>query len=284
VNRIERHFTEGRSERRGLLLPCVTPGTPGSLELLLPALDRAACRLVAVVIPHASSLAFSPEVSAAMARSLNAGMTPKRVFEELSRLREWLETGLIAVVGAGTMGSRPGRFIADAARAGFDGFVFPDLPADGAEEALAATEEHHAPACVPIAPATTPERAELIARASRGMMWMRVGGATGEGRNPGEGGRPGEGVDVASRSATLRSFADIPLVLSGGVSSVGGVSALSRHADAVAVCGAMISRIESAAAKGGDFAAEAERLALELSKGLHQASGAADRQPSGLNA
>ncbi len=275
MNRIQRHFTEARSERRCLLLPCITPGASGSLELLLPALDRAACRLVAVVIPHAASLAFSPEVSLAMARSVAAGMTPRRVFEELSRLRDWLETGLIAVVGAGTCGPRPGRIIADAARAGFDGFVFPDLPADEAVEHLAAAEEHHAPACVPVAPATTPERAEVIARASRGMMWMRTGG---------ESGKPGEGVDVAARAAKLRSFADVPLVLSGGVSGAGGVSGLSRHGDAVAVAGAMVTRVESAAAKGVDFAAEAEHFALELSKGLHQASGAADRQPSGLNA
>jgi tryptophan synthase alpha chain len=146
------------------LIPYVTAGFPrrdDTVEVLRAAQD-AGCAAAEIGIPFSDPLADGPTIQRAGWQALRNGMTTHLAIEQAAAARTAgvsmplvFMTYLNPVLSHGL-----DSFCAEAAEAGVDGIIVPDLPADEAAGAHA-----HGLALIPLVAPTTPD--ERIARACR---------------------------------------------------------------------------------------------------------------------
>ncbi len=271
-NRIDRIFADLRANARKGLMPFVCGGhpQPGATALILPSLERAGASIVEIGIPFSDPIADGPVIAAAMHRALAKGATPGNVFEEVASIREWLKIGLVAMVSVSIAyrmsgNGGPHRFVQMLASAGFDGVIYPDLPIDEAESLLGATRDAGLTASLLVAPTTPAKRAEQIAKASSGFLYVLARtGVTGE---------QALLPNVTATIARLRQVTELPLAVGFGISTAEQVRAVVRPgdkdgADAAIVGSALVRRLGEAGERGTDPAGVAEEFVGELARGL----------------
>ena len=140
----------------------------------------------------------------------------------------------------------PGAFIGMCAEAGIDGLIVPDLPLEESGElrGLAAGAGLIMPML--IAPTTPAERAERLARASTGFVYMLArAGITGERAEL-------RSTELRARVGALRRVTDLPIACGFGISTPAQVAEVLRITDAAIVGSALVRRLDDAAAGGGD--------------------------------
>ncbi len=242
---------------------------PGLTTDTLVALDAAGASVIEVGIPFSDPIADGPVIAAAMHRALKAGSTPASVFDEVRAARSRVNAGLVAMVSVSIvqrMGG-PVGFIARAVDAGFDGFIFPDVPLEEAGALLEAAKAKDASASLLIAPSTSFARATEIAKASTGFVYLLArAGITGERQTI---------PDLGPRVRKLREITQLPIAVGFGVSTAEQVRAISRDADAAIVGSALVRRMTDASDGGRDPVAEAATFCRELVAGLETESPAA---------
>lgn len=258
---------------RKALMPFIVAGRPPLERLgeLLTAMEGAGASAVEIGIPFSDPIADGPVIAASMHRALEQGVTPGRVFEAVSRARGQTRMPLVAMVSVSLVhrvGS--GAFIARAAAAGFDGFIFPDAPLEESGEFLEGAHRAGCTASLLVAPATGPDRAGLIARASSGFVYLMArAGLTGE---------QSDAPEVRERVGQIRRFSDLPIACGFGISTAEHVRAVVRPgeadgADGAIVGSALVRRIEGALASGGNPVSDAHSFVSTLSSGLRAAPG-----------
>ncbi|MEM9415487.1 MAG: tryptophan synthase subunit alpha [Planctomycetota bacterium] len=269
MNRIDQIFSDLRARGGKALMPFVTAGD-GGLETtgqVLAAMQAGGASICEVGIPFSDPVADGPVIQASMMRALEAGTTVEQVFEKIASLRSSLSVGLVAMVSYSIV-YRLGleRFVSEAKAAGFDGFIFPDLPLGEAGDARAAAREAGLILSMLVAPTTPIERAKEIAAASSGFVYVVArSGVTGE--------RAALAEDLPGRLAALRTVTDAPLAVGFGVSSAQQVGQIVQTADAAIVASALIRRMQEVVEQGGDPVQEAERFTRDLATGLVGSAG-----------
>jgi len=204
-----------------------------------------------------------------MHEALERGFEVENLFQCIQRLRPRTSMGLVAMVSYSIV-FRFGLtgFVARCAEAGFDGFIFPDLPVEESEDARAAARDAGMTCSLLIAPNTSSERAKRIASACSGFVYLlaRVG-ITGERR---------EAPEIAERVRELRDHDRMttPIACGFGLGSAEAVRAVTQHADAAIVGSAIIKRIQRMNEEGAAREAIVEGVAnfvRELAAGLASA-------------
>ncbi|MCC6676541.1 MAG: tryptophan synthase subunit alpha [Phycisphaerales bacterium] len=264
MNRIEEIFAGLRRENRRAIMPFACGGfpAPGSLAALLPALERAGASIVEIGFPFSDPIADGPVIAAAMHEALQKGATPGSVLEEIAAVRARVSLGLVAMVSVSIvwrMGG-PQGFVAKAADAGFDGFIFPDVTFEESTELRRAAAARGCTASLLVAPTTAPKRAQEIAQACTGFVYLLARtGITGERQ---------DAPEIGRMVANLRQATDLPIACGFGIASADHVRAVVRHADAAIVGSALVRRMADAANSGRDAVAEAESFTRDLARGL----------------
>lgn len=261
-------FADLRARRAKALMPfvCGMHPAPGSTAALLPALERAGASVVEVGYPFSDPIADGPVIAAAMHSALASGATPAGVNAEIAQARrDGCRVGVVAMVSVSIV-QRLGasRFIAGAKDAGVDGFIFPDAPLEESGPLLGLARAAGLGASLLVAPTTPPDRAERIARACSGFVYVLArAGITGESR----------ALDVGALSARLRhlrTVTDLPLACGFGISTPEQVRQVVHDAgaDAAIVGSALVRRLTDAATAGHDPVAAAESFTRDLATGL----------------
>lgn len=268
MNRIDAIFENLRGSGGRALMPFITAGDPdlATTARLLPALEQAGASVVELGIPFSDPVADGPVIQASMSRALDAGVRVRAVFEMVAAVRAEVELGLVAMVSYSIVHRVGlGRFVGEAADAGIDGFIFPDLPIEEADEAIAAVREAGLVMSMLIAPTTPIERAERIARASSGFVYVvSRPGITGESAALPEG--------LPERIERLRDTTDLPVAVGFGISSAEQVREVARVADAAIVGSALVRRIAEHRDQGPDAVIEhAVAFTRQLAAGLSNA-------------
>jgi tryptophan synthase alpha chain len=265
MNRIEQIFGELRRQGRGAVLPFITAGYP-TLETtaaILPAIEQAGVRICELGIPFSDPIADGPVIQASMTEALKHRLTPQDVFTMVKGLRSKVKLGLVAMVSYSIV-FRMGvdRFVSQAADAGFDGFIFPDLPLEEAESVSKPVRAAGMISSLLIAPTTSDERAAAIARACSGFVYLVARtGITGE--------RSSLPVGLEERVAKLRKVTDLPIAVGFGIGRPEHVGAVTRVADAAIVGSAVVKRIgEHAGEKPAAIAAAVAKFVGELNTGV----------------
>ena len=134
-------------------------------------------------------------------------------------------------------------YFRDAADAGFDGLIIPDLPLEEASRVGPLASEAGLCNVMLIAPTTPPKRRLQIAGHSRGFVYyVSVAGITGERNKLPE--------PTVAAVAELRRHTDAPVCVGFGISSAATVQTVCQVADGAIVGSAIVKRIADAKANG----------------------------------
>jgi tryptophan synthase alpha chain len=135
------------------------------------------------------------------------------------------------------------KFLRQAARAGVDGFIIPDLPVDDATDYLDAMQANRLSVVFLVAPTSPPERIKAADMNSSDFVYaVTVTGVTGTGR------KFSRSTDRYLRQ--LRRLVSKPYVAGFGVSSPESAQRLCRYADGVVIGSALVKLIRDSGNKG----------------------------------
>ena len=258
-NRIIRAFAELRNSGKKTVLPFITAGYPDleTTAALLGEFQARGVRICELGIPFSDPVADGPIIQASYTEALARGVHSDGIFEmvrrfraaalkseipdlqsEISNLKSPL--AIIAMVSYSIVYRHdPKVYLADAAAAGFDGLIIPDLPLEEAGELEPIAAANGLCNIMLIAPTTAPDRRAEIARHSRGFIYyVSVAGITGE--------RTRLPEATIAAVAELRRHTDTPVCVGFGVSSPETVARVCAVADGAIVGSAIVHRITDA--------------------------------------
>lgn len=212
---------------------------PDSCLSLLQRLPAAGADVIELGMPFSDPLADGPVVQRANARALRAGQTLRRTLALVAAFRAGDTDTPIVLMGYLNPVLRHGvpEFLADAARAGVDGLILVDLPAEHAQ-AIDQQASAHGIAMIRMSAPTTPaDRLDTIAQRASGFIYhIMLAGTTGAAL-------PSD-TDIAASLQRVRACTRLPVVAGFGVRTAAQAIAVGRHADLVAVGSRLVEELE----------------------------------------
>jgi tryptophan synthase alpha chain len=244
VSRLDATFGRLRANGERALVAYLMAGDPSLAEterLVLEA-ERRGADVVELGVPFSDPLADGPVIQRAGVRALAAGTTLARVLEMIATLRARVRVPLVLMTYYNpVLAFGLKAFARTAAEAGADGVIVPDLPHEESEPLRAEAEPAGLDLVHMVAPTSPPARVKVIARLSRGFVYVvSLTGVTGERRELPK--------DLDAQLRTLRLVTTKPVCVGFGVSTPEQVAAVARLADGVAVGSAIVRTIEHHAA------------------------------------
>lgn len=180
---ISRCFESLRRNQGCALIPFITAGDPDleTTAKALQVLDRSGADLIELGVPYSDPLADGPVIQAAATRALQRGTTLEQVLEMLKGISPSLRSPIILFTYYNPILHRGiDKFLGQIKEAGVSGLVVPDLPLEEAAGLLKPASEVGIDLTLLVAPTSSPERIEAIARASQGFIYLvSVTGVTG---------------------------------------------------------------------------------------------------------
>ncbi len=261
--RIAAAFEAVRREQRAALMPYFTLGYPDRQTSLaiVTAISQAGADLIELGIPFSDPLADGPTIQRSTQIALEAGANLAGCLEMVAELRRINVVQPLILMGYFNPILAYGleRFVAQAAEAGADGFIVPDLPPEEAGEMEAACRAHGLALVYLVAPTSTPDRLALAARRTSGFLYLvSLTGVTGA--------RASLPPDLHAFVARVRAQArpGLPLAVGFGISTPEQAAAVGGLVEGVIVGSALIEAVSGVT----DPAAAAARFIQELRGGL----------------
>ena len=235
-------FSRCRSENRSAFIPFITAGDP-TLEQTREVVSRlvqSGADIIEIGFPYSDPLADGPVIQASYTRALASGTRLAGIFEAA---RQWTQdhptvTFLAMVSYSLVYRQNPEQFVQQAAAAGFQGLIIPDLPVEEAET-LAPRAAAQQLALIQLVTPTTPhERARQIASSSTGFLYVvSVTGITGA--------RTTLPTELTGQLQQLRQLTTLPLCIGFGISSASQAKLLAGVADGIIVGSALVRCLEN---------------------------------------
>ena len=218
-----------------------TVGYPelGTAERLVPVLLEGGFDIVELGVPFSDPMADGATMQRASQRALDNGTTLRHCFDTVRALRRGgVEAPLLFMSYYNpvlAMGLE--RFAGEAADAGLDGLIVPDLPPEESDALVRALEPAGVDPIFLVAPTSTDERLRAVAARARGFVYcVSLAGVTGA--------RAALSDDLPEYLARVRRFTPLPLTVGFGPSRPEHVAALRGHADAAIVASAIVDLME----------------------------------------
>lgn len=240
MSRLARCFADARAEGRPALicyLPVDFPERDATLDLV-PALVRGGAAAIELGVPFSDPLADGTTIQRASQRALENGATLARCLETAARLRRRVDVPLL-LMGYYNPFLRYGlaRLAADAAQAGVDGLIVPDLPPEEADELCDVAQPRYLAVVFLVAPTSTEERIAAVAARAQGFVYcVSLTGVTGA--------REALPTDLAAFLARVRRQTTLPLAVGFGIARPEHVRSVGALADGVIVGSALLDCIE----------------------------------------
>ena len=258
-------FQQLRSTGGKGLMPYITAGDPdlATTGRLLSVFDAAGCPVCELGFPFSDPIADGPVIQDSMTWALARHVRPKDILEMVQNHRAQWKMAVVAMLSYSIVHRLgPAAFIGQAAQAGMDGLIIPDLPIEEADALRGQARDAGLACSFLVAPGTAPARARQIAQASTGFVYVLArAGVTGE--------RSEIPAELTQRLADLRQVTDLPLVVGFGVSTADQVRQVVAQADAAIVGSAIVRRIVDLRQQGAEVLVEqVRRLVVDLKGGL----------------
>jgi tryptophan synthase alpha chain len=255
IDRIRNVFRKGHPA----FMPYCVLGYPtrqASLEMVR-VLIEAGADLLELGIPFSDPLADGPTIQAATQKSLENGTTLKDCLAMTHELRrQGLDTpALLMGYVNPLLAYGLEQFIVDAAIAGVDGLIVPDLPPEEAGELETLCTGSGLALAYLLAPTSTPERISLVAKHSTGFIYLvSLTGVTGA--------RDQLAAGLTDFVARVRAQTETPLAVGFGIGTGQQARAVGQLVDGVIVGSALIKRV-------GESLDSVRVLATELRQALN---------------
>lgn len=215
--------------------PVGYPDLPTSIDVL-EALAKNGADLIEVGLSFSDPLADGPVIQQATQTALERGVTTKQALAAVAELRKRGVSIPLVLMGYYNPMLAYGleKFVHDAAEAGADGFIIPDLPPEEAQEFT--TARGVMPHITMLAPTTPAERMEAIARHAQGFIYLvSVTGVTGT--------RTGLAEGLEALIAQVREHTTVPVCVGFGIGTPEQAKAVGALADGVIVGSACVREI-----------------------------------------
>jgi len=253
MSRIATVFGRLAGERRKALIPFVTAGDPagGGTAELMHALARAGADVIELGVPFSDPMADGPVVQRASERALKDGVSLDDVLGYVAEFRKRDTTTPVVLMGYANpieaMGTE--AFASRAQAVGVDGVLVVDCPPEESADFAALVRRHGIDLIFLLAPTSTEERIEHVARLASGYVYyVSLTGVTGAAHL--------DVGDVSVKLETIRRRISLPLGVGFGIRDAESARAIGKVADAVIIGSRIIQEMEQ-----GDPAAAATRAA-----------------------
>jgi tryptophan synthase alpha chain len=230
-------FKAAQTEGRAALMPYFTLGYPTpemSLDIV-EAISGAGADLIELGVPFSDPLADGPTIQHSTQVALEQGVNAAQCIEMVAGLRARGVSQPFMLMGYVNpiLAFGVARFVAEAAKAGADGLIVPDLPPEEAAEIEAACRAHGRVLVYLLAPTSPPERVELLVSRTTGFLYLvSLAGVTGA--------RDALSPHLADFVRRVRAVARTPLAVGFGISTPEQARAVGQLADGVIVGSALI--------------------------------------------
>jgi len=262
MSRIATVFGRLAGERRKALIPFVTAGDPagGGTAELMHALARAGADVIELGVPFSDPMADGPVVQRASERALKDGVSLDDVLGYVAEFRKRDTTTPVVLMGYANpieaMGTE--AFASRAQAVGVDGVLVVDCPPEESADFAALVRRHGIDLIFLLAPTSTEERIEHVARLASGYVYyVSLTGVTGAAHL--------DVGDVSVKLETIRRRISLPLGVGFGIRDAESARAIGKVADAVIIGSRIIQETEQ-----GDPAAAATRAAAFV-QGIREA-------------
>ena len=238
MNRLSSVFTR---PSRTALIAYITVGYP-SIEATLkmvPLLAGSGCDIVELGIPFSDPLADGATIQKASFCALQNGVTPEICLDVARQLSQTVEIPLVFMTYFNPVFSYGvEKFCSACADSGVSGLIIPDLPPEEGPELEIVSRRQDLDLIYLLAPTSTEERIRLVARKSRGFIYLvSVTGVTGA--------REVLPADLGAFVARVREVAAQPLCVGFGISTPEQAGDVARIADGVIVGSRLIQLMEA---------------------------------------
>jgi len=237
VSRIGASFTKPGHKA---LIPYLTVGYP-SLETtleMIPLLASSGCDLIELGIPFSDPLADGATIQRASYHALNRGVTPELCLETANKLKAKVNVPMVFMTYFNPVFSYGlDKFCGDCASSGISGLIIPDLPPEEGKELEDVSLRHELDLIYLLAPTSTDERIEIVARRSRGFIYLvSMTGVTGS--------RDRLPRELESFVSKVRQRSRLPLCVGFGISNPDEAKRVARAADGVIIGSRIIQLLE----------------------------------------
>lgn len=261
LEHIRTAFARAKARRRAALMPYFTLGYPDPETSL--AIVRAIAPhsdLLELGVPFSDPIADGPTIQRSTQQALERGTTPARCLEMLAALRQSGVSTPSLLMGYYNPILAYGEeaYVHDAASAGADGLIVPDLPPEEAHALADAAAASDLALIYFLAPTSDQRRVGQVISLANGFIYMvSVTGITGA-RNSLRG-------DLAQFVGGLRERTEVPVAVGFGISTPELARAVGSFADGVIVGSALINAVEGSSDKPAAAAHFVGQLAEALS-------------------
>lgn len=247
MSRIQKRFVQLAAAGRKGLIPYIAAGdpTPELTVALMQALAEAGADVIELGVPFSDPMADGPVIQRAAERAIRNGVGLRQTLGFVAEFRQTDDETPVVLMGYANPIERMGRseFAQAAHAAGVDGVLVVDYPPEECEEFSAAMKAEGIDPIFLLAPTSTDERIERVARAAAGYLYyVSLKGITGAGH-----------LDVAGvreRIPLIKAKAGVPIGVGFGIKDAASAQALARVADAVVIGSRIIEEIESSPRAG----------------------------------
>jgi len=239
MNRIEQRFHELSERGQKAFIPFITAGDP-TLDLtgsLVLELERAGVDVIELGIPFSDPIADGPVNQEAALRALKHNVSLRNVIDLVRKLRESTQIPLVLFTYFNPIFAYGYEaFARDAKEAGVDGVLCVDLPPEESSHYKEQLDGCGIATIYLVAPTSTAERIELIAKESTGFIYyVSRTGVTGVRQNIEE--------SVRDMVAKIREHTNKPVAVGFGISSPEQAGEVAGYADGVIVGSAIVRMV-----------------------------------------
>lgn len=259
MSRIAATFTQLQAQGRKALIPFVTAGFPFAdvTPELMHAMVAGGADVIELGVPFSDPSADGPVIQKAGDKALSFGIGLTQVLEMVRVFRtQDISTPVVlmgyanpverynqkhgapaSIAGYAKPTGAASPFVRDAAAAGVDGMLIVDYPPEECEEFAAELKAHDMDLIFLLAPTSTEERMQQVARIASGYVYyVSLKGVTGSGA-----------LDTAAVEAMLpriRQHVSVPVGVGFGIRDAATARAIGRVADAVVIGSKIIGLID----------------------------------------
>jgi tryptophan synthase alpha chain len=241
MSRIEATFERLKLHGRKALIPFITAGDPKP-QLTVPlmhALVEAGADVIELGVPFSDPMADGPTIQRASERALKHHVGLRDVLTMVEQFRAKDASTPVVLMGYGNPIEVMGweHFAQRCAEVGVDGALTVDFPPEESHEAFGHLQRHGIAPIFLLAPTTSDERIEKVAKLARGYVYyVSLKGVTGAGHL--------DLSDVEHRIPQLRKHIGLPIGVGFGIRDAATAHAVSRLCDGVVVGSRIVQEIE----------------------------------------
>ncbi len=248
-SRIATTFNALQAQSRKALIPFVTAGFPYAdiTPELMHAMVAGGADVIELGVPFSDPSADGPVIQKAGDKALAFGVGLVQVLDMVRIFRQTNTSTPVVLMGYANPVERYDQvhaakasgsaFVQDAAAAGVDGVLIVDYPPEECEAFAAELRAHHMDLIFLLAPTSTEERMQQVARVASGYVYyVSLKGVTGSGA-----------LDTGAVEAMLpriRQHIKVPLGVGFGIRDAATAQTISRVADAVVIGSKIIQLLE----------------------------------------